>query len=356
MDLGTLQTALVVAPNWVGDVVMATPAFRALRQSLPETHITLLVRAYASKILAGAPWFDRVVEMQGSPRSLATVVRTARALRRLQPDLAVIFPNSFRSALTVWLGGARHRVGYRRDGRSVFLTSALPRPKREGAFAPMYMADYYLALLADLGIEARSGNLELFVTDSEEERMDAVWARHGVGADEQVVALNPGAAWGSSKCWPPDRFARTGDLLAERHGVRVAVLAGPGEEEVQGAIVKGMKGPAVALTAGDVPLDLLKPLVRRLALLVTNDTGPRHYANAFSIPAVVVLGPTDPAYTRNPSERAVVLQSERDCVPCHRKTCPRGHECMLDITPEQVAEAAGPFLSGRARNDTEESM
>jgi heptosyltransferase-2 len=161
-----------------------------------------------------------------------------------------------------------------------------------------------------------------------------------VKEDDLLVGLNPGAAWGSSKCWPPERFAAVGDGLSESGGAKIIVLAGPGEEGVQSAIVAKMARPVLAPEPGRVPLDVLKPLVKRLKLLVTNDTGPRHFANAFGIPSVVVMGPTDRRYTSNPRERAVVLQSGIECVPCHLKTCPRDHQCMLEITPEKVIEEA----------------
>jgi heptosyltransferase-2 len=339
---------VVAAPNWVGDVVMATPAFRAVRASCPGARVTLLVRPYTLPVLAGAPWFDRVVEISGKPRSLAALVRASVALRKARADLAVVFPNSFRSALMAWLGGARMRVGYERDGRSILLTSAEPRPWEAGRFRPVYMAEYYLALLRPLGMNPAGTALELFVTEEEDRKARDLFDRWGLGPDDPVVGVNPGAAWGSSKCWPPERFAEAADRISRASGARILVLTGPGEEEVGERIAETMQTPCLLPSPAEIPLDVLKPVVRRLGLLVTNDTGPRHYASALGTPAVVVMGPTDPRYTSRPDEDATVLQSERDCVPCHLKTCPRGHECMLDISPESVAEAALERLSSGA--------
>ncbi len=344
MNLPEIKSVAVCAPNWVGDVVMATPAFRALRESMPHAEITLVVRAYAIQVLNGAPWFDRVFRIEGNPRSAIAMLRTAKALRSSPADLAVVFPNSFRSALAAWLGGSRIRIGYGRDMRSAILTRAVKRPSRDGRFEPRYMVDYYLDLVADLGVQAESRKIELFVTPEEEEAWADLRKRLGLDGKGGLAGINPGAAWGSSKCWPPERFAEAADLIAGGTGARIIVLAGPGEERVQKAIVSAMRSPAIAPASKDVPLGLLKPLVRDLSLLVTNDTGPRHFANAFRTPSVVVMGPTDPRYTSDPAENAVVLRSNRDCMPCHLKKCPHRHECMLDVTAGMVADAAAGIM------------
>ena len=133
-------------------------------------------------------------------------------------------------------------------------------------------------------------------------------------------------------------------LLAESFGGRCLVMAGPGEEGVQEEIVSRMKSSPLAPAPKELPLDVLKGVVKRLALLVTNDTGPRQYASAFSIPSVVLMGPTDPRYTYSPLERSKVLRADVDCGPCHLKSCPEDHRCMTALTPEMVVEAATELL------------
>jgi heptosyltransferase-2 len=90
---------------------------------------------------------------------------------------------------------------------------------------------------------------------------------------------------------------------------------------------------------------MLKPLVKRCDLLVTNDTGPRHYAVAFDVPVVVIMGPTDPRYTSSNLGKTTVIRIDLDCSPCHRKTCPTDHRCMTKITPEMVFEAGEKLLN-----------
>jgi heptosyltransferase-2 len=343
-----VKKILMICPNWVGDVVMATPAFRAMRSSFPDAEIVVLLRPYVAGILEGAPWFDRVVEYDRRKGSLRDAIRLIRRFRSEDFDLAVVFPNSFSTALLAGLGGARERVGYVRDRRGFLLTRAVPRPGEgpgeEGSFRPVYMVDYYLDLATAAGAQPAGRHLELHLPPATDAKAAALLEEHGVAEGEKLIGLNPGAAYGSSKCWMPERFAEAGDLLAGRFGARALVMAGPGEEEVQKDIVSKMKSSPVAPPPHALPLDVLKGVVKRLYLLVTNDTGPRHYAGAFGVPAVVLMGPTDPRYTHSPDERSVVLREDVDCGPCHLKTCPEDHRCMTAITPAMVVEAARELL------------
>ncbi len=142
------------APNWVGDVVMATPAFRAVRRSLPEAHVTLVVRQNVEPVVREAPWFDEVLSYSAARgRRLRGFLRVAGRLRSEEHDLGLLLPNSFSSALMLRLAGVDRRVGYRRDGRSILLTDAVPRLSEGGRFKPIYMVDYYLGLCRAAGIE-----------------------------------------------------------------------------------------------------------------------------------------------------------------------------------------------------------
>jgi heptosyltransferase-2 len=357
------RNILAICPNWVGDLVMATPAFRALRSSFPGARITGVVRPYGSGILEGSPRFDRLVLFDRRRDSLSRSARAVAALRAEDFDLAVVFPNSLSAALFARLAGARERVGYARDRRSFLLTKALPRPGEgpgeEGAFRPVYMVDYYLALARAAGAGEGGRELELFGAPESAAKAARLLEALGAAPGDRLVGLNPGAAFGSSKCWPPERFAEAGDRLAERLGARCIVLAGPGERDVQDAIASRMRTRPHCPAPEDLPLPVLKEVVKRLALMVTNDTGPRHLAHAFGVPCVVLMGPTDPRYTEDPGERAAVLRVDVPCGPCHLKTCPSDHRCMTALTAAMAVEAAERLLGaggGTERSRTNPSL
>jgi heptosyltransferase-2 len=203
------------------------------------------------------------------------------------------------------------------------------------------MVDYYLEICRRLQLTIdRDTKPRLFIARSLQKKGNQLLERYGIGPDDMVIGLNPGAQYGASKCWPPEHFARLAELLEQRWNCRLLLFIGPGEESIGDEIVQLSRTAIINTGPDQVDLALLKPLIQRCRLLVTNDTGPRHYAVAFDIPVVVIMGPTDPRYTHANLEKTRVLRQELDCSPCHLKECPLEHSCMRDITPQDVLQAA----------------
>jgi len=334
---------LVFCPNWVGDVVMATPVFQCLRQNYPDARIIGLIRGYAKGVVDDGPWFDQHVEI--NDKSWRGFIQLVYWMRTLDVELAVVLPNTFRSALLARLGGARRIYGYRRNGRSILLSGG-PQPLRDdGQIRPVPMVDYYLEICRRLKLTVDPGKKpRLYISGPLQDRGDRLLESYGIVADDMVVGLNPGAQYGASKCWPPEYFARLAELLEQRFNCRLLLFIGPGEDRIGSKIIQRSKAAIINTAPDQVDLALLKPLVRRCRLLVTNDTGPRHYAVAFNIPVVVIMGPTDPRYTHAHLEKTKVLRQELECSPCHLKECPLEHGCMREISPEAVMQAAEQLI------------
>jgi heptosyltransferase-2 len=333
------DTILVFCPNWVGDVVMATPAFECLRHNYPDTRVIGLIRGYARGVVEDAPWFDQLIEI--NDKSWRGFVHLVYQIRRLEAKLAVVLPNTFRSALLARLGGARQIYGYRLNGRSVLLSGG-PQPLRDGGqIRPVPMVDYYLEICRRLKLTVdQETKPRLFISSSLQARADRLLKRYGIKPEDMVIGLNPGAQYGASKCWPPEHFARLAELIEQRWNCRLLLFIGPGEETIAHEIVQLTRATIINTGPDNVDLALLKPLIQCCRLLVTNDTGPRHYAVAFDIPVVVLMGPTDPRYTNANLDQTIVLRRELDCSPCHLKECPLDHRCMREITPQAVLQAA----------------
>ena len=338
-----IKTVLVRCPNWVGDIVMATPVFACLRRAFAGARLVGAVRGYARGILADGPWFDEVID--ADDKSWGGLVRLSREIRQVRADLAVVLPNSFRSVLPVRLGGARCIIGYKRGLRSLLLTDG-PVAARDGrGFAAAPMGDYYMGLCRFLGLEeGAESKPRLYIGAEQEAQGQRLLERYGITPEDRVIGLNVGAKFGSSKCWPAGYFARTADLLQEHLPAKLLLLVGPGEEPIAEAIRGQTRADVIDTGPDRVDLALLKPLVRRCNLLITNDTGPRHYAVAFDVAVVVIMGPTDPRWTAAHLERTIVLRRELPCSPCHLKTCPSDHRCMREISPEAVVAAAQKLL------------
>ena len=335
-----IRNILVRAPNWVGDVVMATSNFADIRRSFPGARITVLVRSGRERILDGSPDYDEIlIDRAGhSPRKLLSL---ARELRAANFDLAIIFPRSFQTALVPFLARIPRRVGYRGSLRDFLLTDVLSREYDGPKPRPVPMPLYYGKLCEKVGVERGDGKPRLYVT-SECEREAAEYRRAlGIGDREPLVGLNPGASFGASKLWPPRYFSELGDAISERYRMRTLLLVGPGEEGLADEIVSGMQHRPVYDPSRIFPLDVLKPVIRDLKLLVTTDTGPRQYAVAFGVPALVVMGPTHPGFTAINLEQTEVVRHDVPCGPCHLKVCPLDHKCMVGIRPEEMMERLG---------------
>lgn len=334
---------LVRIPTWVGDAVMATPVLRALRAAHPEAEIVAEARPVLADLLRGLPSFDRFL---ADPRAgLTGLWERTRRLRRQAFDWAVLLPDSQRAALAPALAGIPRRAGYARDPlRRLLLTDALPVPRRAGKRVPVPMTERYLRITRALGVPDRGQALELVVDDDARERVAGILSGHGVALHEPVALVTPGANFGGSKLWPAEHFAAACDGLRRRLGLRAVVAPGPGEQAIARAIVAASREDTVALLEPTPGLEELKALVEHARLVLTNDTGPRHVAVALGRPAVVLMGPTDPAITHQHMERQRVLREEVACSPCQLKKCPIDHRCMTRLRPERAVAAAAELL------------
>ncbi|WP_428940561.1 lipopolysaccharide heptosyltransferase II [Fontivita pretiosa] len=363
------QRILVVQPNWIGDAVMATPMLRALRQLYPDAHISYLLRRYVKPIYTGMPWANKLITYRtGRTKAKAgkgQFFDLAARLRARKFDLAILLPNSFRSALVCKMAGINRIVGYERDGRGFLLTDKLLPVKDRGKFLPTPIVKSYMGLVQYLGWTERDLRLELFVTDGERRQAEEILDRAGLDRELRrpaaaglapLILLNPGAQYGSAKCWLPEYFAQLADRLIDELGATVMISSTARERPIVDAISRNMRHAAVDLARAGLTLGALKEIVRRCDLMVTNDTGPRHIAAAFDVPVVTLFGPTHPQWTEIyfPRERKVAVKVF--CGPCQKKTCPLDHRCMTRLSPAMVFDAAMELLPQPQRRMTPSTM
>lgn len=336
-----VERLVVACPSWVGDCVMATPALRALRQALPEARITLLARPGLEALLAGAPWFDEIIV--ASNRGWLDPFRLGAQIRDLRADAALLLPNSFRSAGTVWLSRIPRRIGYSRDGRGWMLTDRLPSPDPR---RPVPAVDYYAALTAwALGVATIERRMELFVTDEQQQAADALLA----GVDKPFALLNPGGNR-ADKRWPIERFAAVAAELSRQHGLAIVVSGAPAEAVLLDQLATVSSVPVLNLASRGVTLGSLKSAIQRSAIVITNDTGPRHLAVALDRPVVTLFGPTDHRWTTvNHSRERIVLA--QPFLPEDRMADAWPRECTIDrIAVNDVLHAAASLLADALPN------
>lgn len=332
------QHILALLPNWLGDAAMATPALRALHNNFPRARITPAGRVSVVKLLNGLPWLGEGVVMPARP-NLAALARAAIKLRPRARDLAVVFPHSFRAALLARLAGSKKRVGQARDGRAFLLTDPIQPNRHNGRIAPIYMADEYLQLVEPLGCNDDRLGLQLAADPAALQGMTVK-----LDDGRPRIGIAPGAAFGPSKRWPPERFAQVADSLADQLDAQCVLLTGPGEEPTRDAVTRAAKTNFVTLDRCPDGIAALKAAISQLDLLIGNDSGARHIAVAFRVPTVCIMGPTSPAYSTGPYERGKIIRIDVDCGPCQKPTCETDHRCMKNISPETVTKAAVEIL------------
>jgi heptosyltransferase-2 len=342
---------LVWLPNWIGDAVMATPALSAIRRRFADAAITFVGRPGPLAVLEGGGWADATIEdaTRRRPR-LRHALRLVRDLRRGAYARGLLLPNSFRTALLARLGGVGELTGYVRDARGWLLSGRLHPPRDGRRRRPVPTIDAYRALAEAVGAPCPSRRMTLAVSDADDRAAAALLAEANVAAGDLLVMVNPAGGFGPAKRWPAERFAAVADALADRRAARVIVHAAPGERAAAAKVAQAMRRPpAVSFARRQGTLGLLKALLRRCRLLVTNDTGARHVAAALGADVVTVFGSTDPTWARIDYPRERIVRVDVPCGPCQRRKCPRPpgptyHQCMTAITPEMVLAAAEELL------------
>jgi heptosyltransferase-2 len=297
----------------------------------------------------------------------------ARRLRSATFSASVVFPNSLRSALEVFLARVPIRIGYARNARSIFLTHPLPpragslrmhkrsraeiakriarNEKREVFPSSAHHVHDYLNLVGSTGADTSPLPPLLCVSDEE---VNAARARFDLKGDLPLFALNPGAEYGAAKRWPTECFIESVVMLHQRTNCRWLILGGRGDRALGESVAVELRTriPATNITnlAGETSLRELCAVLKSCALLVTNDTGPMHVAAAVGTPVVVPFGSTSPELTgpafifESPHQ---LIVGDAPCAPCFRRECPVDFRCMKNVTAATVVEAALQAWRGR---------
>jgi heptosyltransferase II len=329
----------VFLPNWVGDAVMATPALRALRTEYRRAEIVGVMRPVIADVLEGTGIIDRALLYH--PRGRDGSQRGSVFLRALQAEKchgAILFTNSLRTAWLAWRSGATERIGFARDLRGLLLTTRLtPKSKT----VPNPVIDEYNRIAEAAGCRRITRTMELAVTERDRTALESFWAKHRGVNRERVIVFNTGGAFGPAKNWPIASFTELAQRLVKQTDFTVLVACGPGEQTDARAIVAGANSSRV-VTFADEPLSigLTKAAVQSAGLMVTTDSGPRHFASAFGVPVITLFGPTHIAWSETYSPHAVHLQHPVDCGPCQQRTCPlKHHRCMTELSVDRVFQA-----------------
>ncbi|MCX7790803.1 MAG: glycosyltransferase family 9 protein [Chloroflexaceae bacterium] len=352
---GPPRRVLLIKPDHLGDLLLATPALQALRAGLPEAHIGALVGPWARRMWQGLPEVDTLGELPfpGFERDAAgrrnrlqpylTLFRYAALLRREGYDAALILRDDhWWGALLALLAGIPRRIGHACPLCAPLLSETLPF---EGSEHVTQRALDVVARLTGVTLPAYPGTPPLrFAPTPAEQEWAGAWIAARLAPAERLVVIHPGTA-GATKLWPAERWAVVGDALAACPDARVLLTGGPGEEALVRQVAGAMRHPPLEL-AGATSIGQLAALFAHAALVLGVDSGPLHLAVSQGTPTVHLFGPTEPGRFGpwGDPARHRVLRAGLACSPCHNiNRCPRGTagpECMDAISVEMVRDAA----------------
>src|SRR5712692_9074046 len=343
---------LIRATNWVGDAVMSIPALEAIRARWPRAEIAVLGRAWVTDLYRDQGYADRLLlfDHTGRHRGWLGRRKLAAELAREHFDVALLLQNAFEAAWLAWRARIPVRIGYNRDARGFLLTRAVPVP-RPGE-APAHESYYYLELLRRAGWIAHLPAVEcvsLRVEAAMRDRAAETLRRAGARGNALRVAFAPGAAYGSAKCWLPERYAALADRLFADFDADVVLFGTAAERGMARSIATAMRRRPVMLV-GETSIGELPALLSACDLFIGNDSGAMHVAAAVGLPVVGIFGPTDPQGTSPLTPRFRLVRRPVSCSPCFLRHCPVDHRCMTRVEVVAVYAAARSWLAGSARS------
>ena len=333
---------LVLAPNWLGDAVMALPAIADVRRGDPAAHLAVAARASVAPMFELADGLDGVTTLRwkGGLFDRSGLNADTAALRVGSFDVAILLPNSFASAWLARRAGVPERWGYARDARTRLLTRPVATPG-----GSRHQAAYYQHLTRAFGAPAGPLEPRLTAAAADLESGRALLAARGWNGARPIVALAPGAAYGTAKRWLPGHYATLVSNLVAGQGMTCVLVGG----DVDASATREVRDSAAAAArphiidlAGATTLRTLAGVLSLAQACVSNDSGAMHMAAALGARVVALFGATREKETA-PLGRAerppTVLIHDVWCRPCMLRECPIDHRCMTGLEPARVLAA-----------------
>ena len=354
MQASQARRILVRSTNWIGDAILTMPAVQRLREAAPDAHLAMLCAAKLHDLWRHNPFLNEVIPFDPVPSSAE--------LRAGRFDLAVLFPNSFRSAWECWRAGIPVRVGFTGHRRRWLLTHAVSEPRDEQPVhesievngvrferkrfpAPRHQVHRYLDLVGRIGANRHYVAPKIYLAHEELPPLSKFYQEDG----RPLIGLNAGAEYGPAKRWLPERFAAVAGQVAQEKLCRWLLLGGPGDVAIAEALeakllAAGVAASSIINVAGRTSLPDLFVLLKCCRVLLTNDTGPMHVAAALNTPVVAIFGSTSPELTGPLGPHATVIRQPVECSPCFLRECPIDFRCMQRVAAAPVAEAVLKLL------------
>lgn len=331
-----MERILLIRFGSIGDVVLTTPAIRAVRRAFPDAYIAMLVGDRSAGVVSANPHLNEVIVFRREVKVFSETRRAAAILQERGFDISIDMQRKFRSSLLAYRSGAKLRIGYHRP-MGFLCTVKVPGSSK-------HIVDQNLELLKPLGIMEADREPEMFLSDEDRDYADVMFQSQGLAPKSRIIGIFPGAGW-LSKCWPAERFAAIADLASEELSASAVIFGGPGETDIVDSVAQNMKTSAV-LMKDRVTLRQLGAMIEKCDLFLSNDTGPMHIAVAVKTTTVGLFGPGDHVRFQPIGEKHTFIRVDVHCSPCKKFTgkC-KDNICMKSITVDEVWKAVRERLT-----------
>lgn len=328
---------IVRSPNWIGDAVMSIPALKQIRRIFSGVTITLCSRSLIKDVFSEADFIDEILIFDKSDNPTRNLIRQAQIWREKDFNIAILFTNSFASALLARLADVPLRFGYSTDGRSFLLNKAFPVPEWKENRHESY---FYLNLVREVendvfGKTTISEDLDISIKVSELRRTEAreILEMNGVDTLKRTVALGVGSINSMAKRWGAEKYAKLNDLLQDKANMNVILVGSKNELDIAMQVYNQSSLKPVVLN-GKVSLAQTIAILSEIDLLISNDMGLAHVAPAVGTKTLVIFGPTNEKATQPIGSE--IIRKQVECAPCMLRKCPIDHRCMKLIPSEEV--------------------
>ncbi len=325
---------IVRMPNWIGDIVMTIPILEDLRCKFPKAHITAMVKYPFSDLLLNNLNIDEIFSFKKDQKK-----EIIQKLRIGNYGLGILLTNSFSSALWFFKGKVKNRIGYAANLRRLFLTKPLKFSKNRDK---QHLIKTYKEILLPLNIDISQSEPKLFLFEEDNQKAKNLLFQNGYKSNKKLIGINTGAAYGSAKCWPLERYAEVAKRLLEDENNYVVFVGERSIFEKIEEICKTLNNRAINL-CGKTSIRELMAIINSCHLFLTNDSGPMHIASALRIPLIAIFGSTSDVITGPLS--GIVINKKVKCSPCFRRECNRDFECMKNIEEKDIIEKIAKLLN-----------
>ena len=320
-----IKKILCIKPRGIGDIILSTIVLENLKVAFPHSEIHYLTEEFAKRAVQNNPLVSKILNFNKKDFVLSII----RKVRKEKYDLILDLWSNPKTAQTTFFSGAKYRVGFEKRGRK-YAYNFLGKNGTMGNHA----AEDNLVLLNALDIPIKSKKI-FYKTNAEEQDFAVKFLEQTiVEKNKKLIGIIPSGGWESKRC-EVSKWVEICQGIQNKYEAQFLVLWGPGDEK-----------DSLGIKNGIIPEPILAPkssfgqmsaLIERCNLVIANDSGPMHVSAALGIPILGIFGPTDPAAHRPYSENSgYVIHSELYCIKCNKLHCPYGHECMLELSTENV--------------------